>query len=267
VREPEGGQVTRGAAEVYDRCFVPALFREWAGRVADAAEVQTGQRVLDVACGTGALACLAATRVGPSGSVTGLDLNEQMLAVARRKAPAIGWCRGTAEALPFRPGAFDVVASQFGLMFVEHPRLALEQMWRVLRPGGRLAVAVWDLLENSPGYAALADLVERFFGEAAADTLRVPCNLGSTALLSSLLTEAGISGARIATLEGMVRFPSLSSWLHAEVRGWVLSDRLDEGQFARLLSEAQARLRLFTLADGRVEFAAPAHIVLSTRPS
>jgi ubiquinone/menaquinone biosynthesis C-methylase UbiE len=76
MSESERGQVTRSAAEVYEDFFVPALFQEWASRVADAALISSGQRILDVACGTGVLARIAADRVGASGSVVGLDLNE-----------------------------------------------------------------------------------------------------------------------------------------------------------------------------------------------
>jgi len=88
------GQVTRSAAEVYEEFFVPALFQKWAPRMAEAARLAPGQKVLDVACGTGVLAREAATRVAPGGSVAGLDRNEGMLAVARLRAPAIEWRMG-----------------------------------------------------------------------------------------------------------------------------------------------------------------------------
>ena len=92
------GQVTRSAADVYDEFFVPALFAPWAAPVADAARINAGNQVLDVACGTGVLAREAAARVRPSGSVIGLDRNSGMLAVAMRKAPEITWREGVAEA-------------------------------------------------------------------------------------------------------------------------------------------------------------------------
>src|SRR5262245_51467780 len=119
------GQVTQDAAEVYEAFFVPALFGAWAPRVADAAQLAAGQKVLDVACGTGVLAREAARRVLPGGAVTGLDRNDGMLAVARRAAPDIDWRLGKAEALPLADGAMDSVVSQFGLMFFEDRRAAL----------------------------------------------------------------------------------------------------------------------------------------------
>ena len=89
------------AARAYEAQFVPALFGEWAPRGADAAQIGAGQRVLDVACGTGVLAREAASRTGPSGSVSGLDPGVGMLAVARELAPTIDWRQGVADSLPF----------------------------------------------------------------------------------------------------------------------------------------------------------------------
>src|SRR5262245_61490850 len=117
MNDSDKGQVSRNAAEVYEEFFVPALFQEWTSRVAGAAKIQAGQRVLDVACGTGILARTVAERVGPAGSVVGLDMNEGMLAVAARKAPQIEWRQGISEALPFDGDSFEAVVSQFGLMF------------------------------------------------------------------------------------------------------------------------------------------------------
>src|SRR5262245_30823665 len=91
------GQVIASAAEVYEDLYVPALFQEWAPRMVDAARVVAGQRVVDVACGTGVLARALAERVGANGHVAGLDINDGMLAVARRRAPAIAWHRGATE--------------------------------------------------------------------------------------------------------------------------------------------------------------------------
>jgi SAM-dependent methyltransferase len=262
----ETGQVSRSAAEVYDEFFVPSLFQEWPGRVADAAEIRPGQRVLDVACGTGVLARTVAERVGPDGSVVGLDLNSGMLAVARRKAQAIEWRPGRAEALPFDGASFDAVVSQFGLMFFEDRQAALREMLRVLRPGGRIAVAVWDTLDQSPGYAAMADLLQRLFGDEVAGTLRAPFILGDRQFLGSLFAEAGMPDARIATRAGTARFPSIESWVYTEIKGWTLADAIDNAQFDLLLAEAKRELQPFVTGDGTVAFAMPARIVTATKP-
>jgi ubiquinone/menaquinone biosynthesis C-methylase UbiE len=147
MSENETAQVTHSATEVYEEFFLPALIQQWASRVTDAAGIQSGERVLDVACGTGVLARSVAERVGSNGAVLGIDKNEGMLAVARRRAPAIEWKQGRAEALPLNSESFDAVVSQFGLMFFDDRRTALREMIRVLRPGGRMAVAVWGSLD------------------------------------------------------------------------------------------------------------------------
>src|SRR5262245_11055154 len=95
------------AARAYEKLFVPALFRHRAPIVADAARIKTGDRVLDIACGTGVLTREAATRTGQSGRVAGLDPHAGMLAVARGLSPAIDWQKATADALPFPDRSFD----------------------------------------------------------------------------------------------------------------------------------------------------------------
>jgi ubiquinone/menaquinone biosynthesis C-methylase UbiE len=259
------GQVTGSAAEVYEEFYLPALFQQWSGRVAEAAAIQPGQRVLDVACGTGVLARVAMERVGPSGSVTGIDINEGMLAVARRMAPSIDWQPGRAEALPFATDSFDAVVSQFGLMFFEDRHAALWEMLRVVKPGGRLAVAVWTTLNDTPGHAALAQLLDRLFGEQVAESLYAPYSLGDRDQLAKLIAEAGIPDARITTLEGSARFPSLTSWIITDIKGWTLADVLDDTQIDRLLAEAPSALSRFVTADGSVVFRTPAHIVTATK--
>jgi SAM-dependent methyltransferase len=259
------GQVTRSAAEIYEEFFVPALFEEWPPRVLDAARTRPGQRVLDVACGTGVLAREAARRVGHDGSVTGIDRNEGMLAVARRQTPAIQWQNGVAEALPAASEAFDTVVCQFGLMFFDDRAAALKEMWRVLRPGGGLAVAVWDDLEHSPGYAAMVVLLDRLFGKRIADELRAPFALGDANALASLLEGSGIPGVEIATYAGIARFPSLGDWVRTDIKGWTLADLIDDAQYELLLAESRQALAALVGHDGTVAFASPAHIASAVK--
>jgi ubiquinone/menaquinone biosynthesis C-methylase UbiE len=128
MAEPERWQVSTDAAEVYESCFVPAIFGAWASPVADAAGIRTGNRVLDVGCGTGVLAREALRRVGQEGQVVGVDLNEGMLAVAARTAPEIDWRLGDATSLPFEDASFDVVVSQFALMYFPDRVASLREM-------------------------------------------------------------------------------------------------------------------------------------------
>jgi len=260
------GQVTPDAAEVYEEFFVPALFLQWASRVVDAAQLKPGQNVVDVACGTGVLAREAARRVRPRGEGTGLDRNEGMLAVARRKAPDVDWQLGMAESLPFADGAMDAVISQFGLMFFEDRRAALKEMWRVVRPAGQIAIAVWAGLDRTPGYAAMTALLQRLFGDRVADALRAPFALGDPETLRSEFSEAGIPGIEIRTADGTARFPSIESWVHTDVKGWTLADLIDNAQYGRLLRAAQEDLATYVRRDGTVAFGCAAHIVIAAKP-
>ncbi len=261
----ESGQVSRSAADVYDEFFVPALFGRWAGPVAAASAARPADTALDVACGTGVLARALAERVGPGGSVTGVDINDGMLGVARRRAPDIEWRLGEAERLPFDDASFDAVASQFGLMFFRDRARAVSEMARVLKPGRQLAVAVWGRLEDTPGYAAAASLLARLFGEDVAESLRSPYCLGDKDALRKPFDAAGLEAVTIQTVNGVNEFDSIDAWMHTDVRGWTLADAIDDAQFERLLAEARETLAPFAGSDGRVSFAAPAHIVTARR--
>jgi ubiquinone/menaquinone biosynthesis C-methylase UbiE len=146
-------------ARAYEGLHVDALFRQWAGPLLDAAQVSAGDRVLDVACGTGIAAREAHDRVGSAGgSVIGLDIGPGMLAVAESIEPAVTWIEGDAGQLPFDDNHFDAVFSQFGLMFFSDRVRAIAEMLRCAKPGRRVAVAVWDSLERSEAYPISVDL-------------------------------------------------------------------------------------------------------------
>jgi SAM-dependent methyltransferase len=222
--------------------------------------------VLDVACGTGALTLAAAARVTPGGAVLGLDANPQMLAVARRKHPAIEWHEGRAESLPFADASFDAVVSQFGLMFFDDRVAALREMQRVLRPGGHLAVAVCDALAHSPGYAALATLLDRLFGPRVGDAFRAPFVLGDAAALHALCADAGIERAHVEQHTGAVRFRSIDALVSAErACAWTLGGLLDDAQFELLQREAPRTFAPFIDAGGRVAFEMPALLITAAK--
>ena len=256
----------RSPADVYDEQFVPALFRHWGPVLCEAGNIAPGQRVLDVACGTGALTVAVAGRVSPGGAVLGLDANPEMLAVARRKHPDIEWHDGRAESLPFADASFDAVVSQFGLMFFDDRVAAMREMQRVLRPGGHLAVAVCDALERSPGYASLAALLERLFGKPVADAFRGPFVLGDAAALRGLCADARIPEVRVVQREGTVRFASIDALVSTErACVWTLGGLLDDAQFDRLRREAQRVFLPFVDANGMVAFAMPALLITATK--
>lgn len=263
MRDNKTGQVTKDAAKVYEEFFLPALFQEWSPIVAEAAQIQNGYRVIDVACGTGALAISISDLVGPKGSVSGVDINDGMLNIASEKAPNIYWVNAPAESLPFEDTSFDCAVCQFGLMYFENREKALREMMRVLRPGGTLVFIVWDKLENNPGFAARNELWIQMFGDKAGD--EIPYSLGEKKILKKLLEASDIFDAEINTRKGTARYSSIYDWMHTVTKGWTQDDVIDDDQFDLLLQKAQQVFSSFESPEGTVAYPTSAQIVTARK--
>jgi ubiquinone/menaquinone biosynthesis C-methylase UbiE len=257
----ERWQVDTTAAEVYEEMFVPALFREAAESLVGLAGIDSGHRVLDVGCGTGIVARLARERVGSTGQVAGLDLNDGMLAVAARIAPELEWRQGDAASLPFPDGTFDVVVSQFALMFFPDQARALGEMVRVARPAGRVLVSFFDRLDCNPAFESLSALAEDRFGPEVASVLRSPFMLGDPGPVLADFRDAGGRDPEVRTVPVTARFPSVRSWLYMEAKGSPIGARLDDDALARFLDELEPRFAHLADADGRTRIDLSAHIM------
>src|SRR6266446_9707960 len=166
----EPWHVTAEAAELYERYAARYILGPWASSLVDAGRLAAGERALDVACGTGVVARIAAQRVGPGGRVVGVDLNPSMIAVAGSLPAPVGapieWLERSAVDFQLPDASFDVVLCQQGLQFFPDKLAALREMRRVLNHGGRLALSIW----NSIGLynAAVGEALVRFVGNVAA---------------------------------------------------------------------------------------------------
>ena len=203
THDPERWQLEGASAELYERYLVPSVTLPWAVDLVDRVGVRRGDRVLDVACGTGAVARVAAERVGDSGRVAGLDVNRGMLAVARSLQPAgaagIEWHEGSALELPFDDREFGVVLCQLGLQFFPDRPTALLEMRRVSTPGGRVAASVFTAIERNPATHALSDALDRHLGDGASLAKRNEHSLADPEELRALLAAAGFADVRVET--------------------------------------------------------------------
>jgi ubiquinone/menaquinone biosynthesis C-methylase UbiE len=268
--EPQWKQVGGNAAEVYEHHLVPAMFASWAPLLLEAADVQLGERVLDVASGTGVVARLSAQRIGDAGRVVGLDVNAAMLAVARSLPPgpgaAIEWCEASALAMPLPDAAFDGVLCQQGLQQFPDRLAALGEMYRVLQSPGRLAACVWGRIEGSPGMAALVEALEQHVSLAAANNRRAPFALGDADELGRLVDDAGLHDVSIRTLTGTARFPSPEKLVEFQLAATPLSTLggMSEETFAAVVSDVDAALRAYVTGQG-LSFPMEAHLVVARK--
>jgi SAM-dependent methyltransferase len=254
-------QLSVEAAEAYEARFVPAIFAEWAPHLVEAAGVAPGQAVLDVACGTGVVARTAADRMGGRGRVAGADLNEGMLAVARRLRPGIEWHQADAADLPFEDGSFDAVLCQSALMFFPDRVGALREMGRVAAAGGTVAVQVWNLLEAQEGYGAMYAAFARHLGPEAADLGGAYWALGDLELLGSLFEAAGLTVAGTRTRVGTARFGSAAEAVATEIEATPLAERVDRDTHRRILDAGVRAMAPFVVDGGRVELPIGGHLV------
>ncbi len=244
-------QLELSAAEAYEERFVPAIFAEWAEQLVAAAGIAPGQRVLDVACGTGVVARRAAAITGAA-AVTGVDINQAMLTVAARVSPEIKWRQGDAGALPLPDTAFDTALCQMALMFFPDPVQSLREMARVVKDGGTVAIAVPDRLTDQPAYGPFVELVGRHAGAEALSLLGTYWACGDPELLRNLFREAGLTVTNLQSYGGTARYGSAAEFVIVEVESTPLADRLSAEQYAAIRQGATEVLAPFTGPDGSV---------------
>ncbi len=255
------------AARGYENLFVPALFEQWTKHLIEGAGIREGSHVLDVACGTGVLARDALSRTGPGGRVAGVDPAPGMLAAAKEIEPSIDWVLCSAEALELDDETFDCVISQFGMMFFQDRQKSAEEMFRVLRPGGSLTIAVWNAVEQNPAYADIIAVLQEQVGTAAADALRLPFSLGNTDEVTAVLDKSGFTRISVETEVEPAQFPSSRHMVEAELRGWLpLFDIcLSEAEIADVLIESDRTLSKYAGSSGKAVFPTSAHVITARK--
>ena len=220
--------------EAYERHFVPAIGGPLAIDLVAAAGLRPGERVLDVACGTGVVARLAAEQVGAGGSVAALDINAAMLGVARTveapAEPAIRWYESPAESMPLPHGAFDVVFCQLGLQFIADKVAALREMHRVAAKGGRVLVSV---PAPSRFFGVLDDALTRRI-PGAAEFVRMVFSLHDPAQIERFFRDAGFADVRVEPYMKQLRLPPPRDFLWEYVQSTPMAAQIAEADHVLL---------------------------------
>jgi ubiquinone/menaquinone biosynthesis C-methylase UbiE len=243
--------------ENYERFFVPVIGAPLATELIRLAALRPGERVLDVGCGTGVVARLAARQVGATGTVAGLDVNPGMLAVARSitsPGTSIEWYEASAESMPLSAEAFDVVLCQLSLQFMSDKLAALQEMRRVLVHGGRMLLSV-----SGPAgrlFAVLAEAMERHISPEAAGFVRQVFSLNDTSELQRLTSDAGFRDVAVQANAEMLHLPPPKEFLWQYVHSTPLAEvvaKADEEERAALERDVVAEWQDFE-EDGAMTY-------------
>jgi ubiquinone/menaquinone biosynthesis C-methylase UbiE len=200
------------AAENYERYFVPTIGAAFGDALLEVARPQRGERVLDVACGTGGVTRRIAAAVGEDGHVSGLDLNPTMLAVAQKACgdASIDWYEASAESIPLPDASFDLVTCSLGLQFVADKIAAVTEMNRVLVDGGRLVVGT---VPPIPAFEIFEDAIARHVGPEVAAFMAQVFSLGDPEELRALFEAAGSSDVCVETTSRPIELPAPAEFL------------------------------------------------------
>ena len=260
-------------AETYEQFLVPAVFQPWAIELLTRAGLQEGERVLDAGCGTGIVSRTAASMIGRSGKVTGVDLNPQMLLVASSSAlspdsASIEWLEGMAGALPVPDSAYDLVTIQQVLQFVPDRVAALREAHRVLVPGGRIALSVFSSAELHPAHQAMDQVLALHLGQPP---LVAGFALWDAGEIRSLLEQAGltVSSLELVTKQSRYVSPELFArpFIESVSVGIVSFRQLDGAARGELIAKIVPDLidviKELTV-DGVVEFPWHSHIAIAS---
>lgn len=267
----EHWQLDASAPELYERYLVPAITAHWANDLLDRLELRHGESVIDIACGTGVVARLAAQR-GHTGRLVGIDLNSAMLATARTKSTGIEWLEGSALELPFDESSFDVVVCQLGLQFFPDRPLALKEMVRVLKPEGRAGLSVFSAIERTPAAHALVQALDKYLGAESSRTKRSEHLSCDAREVGDWAKQAGFDFVDVATVNKRFTFPSMLDYVRIQLSATPMARLLkekDAEQRERLIlsiaDDAASRLAPSMLADGRLTFPQESFVVTARR--
>ncbi|GAC1359550.1 MAG: hypothetical protein NVSMB31_19870 [Vulcanimicrobiaceae bacterium] len=255
----------------YDEYLVPRLFTPWARKLLEIAKAGPNHHLLDVACGTGAVARMAAPVVGMRGRVAACDISRAMLDVARShhrlpNAAGIEYFEVPAEEMPFENGSFHIVTCQQGLPFFKDREKATAQMFRVLQKGGRVATAIWGPLESCQYWHAIAIAFKKSLPPML-ELLQKSAAFSEAEDLRKLLETWGFHRVEVHTEKIALVFEDGVGQALQSVRGTVFGPRIFElASIRHAFEEAAKPVFNHLLTDRGVVCEMTAHIATGIKP-
>ena len=260
--------IDTSSAEAYEEYMVPGMFARWAEVVVGLAAPGPGEHVLDVACGTGIGARIAARGVGPSGKIVGLDLDPGVIEVARKlaqgSAAPMEWHCASALKMPFNDAAFDLCLCLQGLQFFPDRLAGLAEIRRVLKQSGRLVASIWGPLEYNIGHHAVVQALERQAVDATA--AKRACSFANPEDIRDTVARAGFTAIELRTEDGVSHFASMQSFFDGMTKGSPSTRHavalLPENGRDRFIEDVSAMLEPY-VADGELAYPMRTHVLLA----
>ena len=262
-------QLSPNAAENYEKISARSFLGPWSQVLVSASELKSGEKILDLACGTGIISRAAAEHLGKTGHIIGLDPNAGMLRVAQRLGVTgsctVEWVEGSACDLPLEDGTFDAVLCQQGLQYFPDQAKAISECYRVLRVGGRACFNIWA--GAGPYNEAVARAVAIHIGDNEARQCRKSRDVPNATSLQQLFEDAGFGKVDVTVKEMLIRLPEIKTFVISHLNGNPISAALNA-----LSNEAQANLArdvvafIAEFADGAdVVFPDSIHLIRATK--
>lgn len=250
----------------YDRYLGPLFFEPYAADLS--ARVATGDpvAVLEIACGSG-IVTRALLGALPHATIIATDLNESMIEHAQTMVPAssrLSWRQADASVLPFADASFDIVAMQFGIMFVPDKAQAFREVRRVLRPGGTFVCSSWDDLESNPTSRTARDTIAGMFPDNPPTFYDVPFSFHDRALIRSMLGDAGFKDIAIDTVKADARSPSARDAATGLVTGTPVLNAIKEAGVTDVMPIVDAVEAALAVEGGRAPFSVPMQALVMT---
>ncbi len=245
-------QLSGSAPEIYENTMVPLWMARWADALLTLVSLKPGECVLDVACGTGVTTRIAKRDVGAGGQVTGLDINAGMLAKARELAPDIdiSWTEGDVTGTGLAPGTFDAIISQHGYHYFPDQPAALKEFFRVLAPGGRIAMSIWD--GHSVYTEAICSAVAKYISPEIANKQRSQRETPSADTLRQSFAKAGFHNVAVIRQELSIKVPLAAEFVPLHLGSMPIADafhNLPDEKKERLINDVADTLKSYTVGN------------------